>query len=860
MNDVQTQLFVAVIVAVIVALMCSASRGVRSFQIRLWLYGWGLLLLHSVVAVAVVPPLKGAWLLAVVTVEVAILGLAATVFVIAAMERYHSAMRRRMAAIVAVPWVAFMVGKDWHWGGNPLLYVCIVVGFLGSAMLAAFSSSLPGRSYKPLSAVLLACGAAGAVYGVSQGKPDIAMYMALTTLFTQAAIVTWQESSRTGTGIITTTIALIACGAIFPLFIVTYKLGFRIHYVAWNIPKLFLAFGMLLTIMENERALAVAAGSRFRAFFDQAQEGIIIFRPDTETILEVNPCACAMYGVSRAQLVGSNLVGITKDPAAGARELKKVVETGETTNFATTHFRADRSEINILANGRLIEYEGGPAVLGQMRDVTERKRAEEEWRASEVRYRSLFDNMLNGFAYIQMIFDGDQPVDFVYLNVNHAFETATGLMNVAGKRVTEVVPGIRETNPELFEIYGRVARTGVPERFETSIEAIKVWLSIWAYCSGPDHVAVLFEVITERKRAEEALRESEARLREYERTVQGLDEMIAVVDREYRYRIANHAFLKYHGLTNEELIRHPISDVLGSAAFERVVKAKLDECFQGRIVKYEMNYVYPELGKRNLLISYFPIEGPAGIDRAACVLRDITERKVAEEYKRGLTARMLRMQDEERRRIARELHDTTAQNLAGLCLNLSRLSRSATHWSDKERESLATCRNIADQSLSELRTVSYLLHPPLLEELGLEPALRWFVEGFSKRSGIQVSLDLAAGLTRLPIDMELTLFRIIQESLGNVHRHSGSKVATVRIQLEGGVVLEVADEGFGMAQNWEATLRTIAHQGVGIAGMRERIHQLGGDLRISPRKPKGTIVRAFIPLQEVVPDATDLDR
>jgi hypothetical protein len=143
MNDVQTQLFVVVIVAVIVALMYSASRGARSFQIRFWLYGWVMLVLHSVAAAAAVPLIEGTWSLTVSTVQDVAMGLAATAFLIAAMERYHSVIRRRLAATVAVPWVAFMVGNIWHWGGNPLLYVCIVVGFFGFAMMVAFSSSLP---------------------------------------------------------------------------------------------------------------------------------------------------------------------------------------------------------------------------------------------------------------------------------------------------------------------------------------------------------------------------------------------------------------------------------------------------------------------------------------------------------------------------------------------------------------------------------------------------------------------------------------------------------------------------------------------------------------------------------------------
>jgi signal transduction histidine kinase len=219
---------------------------------------------------------------------------------------------------------------------------------------------------------------------------------------------------------------------------------------------------------------------------------------------------------------------------------------------------------------------------------------------------------------------------------------------------------------------------------------------------------------------------------------------------------------------------------------------------------------------------------------------------------RTLTGRLMRAQDDERRRIAQMLHETTAQDLAGLKMLLARLNRTSDHLSDGERSAVTESMSIAEQAIAQIRTLSYLFHPPFLDETGLLSALRWYADGFAERSGINVDLDLPATFERLPLDTETALFRIVQESLTNIHRHAGSRTAHIRLRRDAGtLVLEIADRGRGIP---EASLKRIrsgrAMFGVGIAGMTERAGQLGGSLEItsSDRGTTGTTVRVQVPL------------
>jgi two-component system, NarL family, sensor kinase len=216
-----------------------------------------------------------------------------------------------------------------------------------------------------------------------------------------------------------------------------------------------------------------------------------------------------------------------------------------------------------------------------------------------------------------------------------------------------------------------------------------------------------------------------------------------------------------------------------------------------------------------------------------------------------LSQRLLKVQDEERRRFARDLHDTTGQTLAALKINASLLQ--AAYQPDPSAHALVSdVMALADQAIQEIRTMSYLLHPPLLDEVGFACAAEWYVEGFAKRSGIEVIAEFAQG-ERLSNRIELALFRILQESLTNVHRHS--EAASVKVdfkRLPHAIVLEIRDFGKGITPERLGRLREAsAEAGVGLAGMRERMNDLTGKLEMESNAG-GTTVRATVPLTPLV--------
>ena len=224
----------------------------------------------------------------------------------------------------------------------------------------------------------------------------------------------------------------------------------------------------------------------------------------------------------------------------------------------------------------------------------------------------------------------------------------------------------------------------------------------------------------------------------------------------------------------------------------------------------------------------------------------------------NLSLRLLKVQDEERRKLSRDLHDSTGQTLAALKIAVSFLQLSIKD--DPSKMALVTdVAALADQAIEELRTTAYLLHPPLLDEVGFACAAEWYIEGFAKRSGVNVSMEIATHHERMPRSMETALFRVLQESLTNVHRHSKAAHVTVcfRHQFEK-VILEIRDDGCGIEGERLVRLReTSAETGVGLAGMRERMHELNGTLEMES-EGRGTTIRAVVPLRAGTPSLSQV--
>ena len=241
-----------------------------------------------------------------------------------------------------------------------------------------------------------------------------------------------------------------------------------------------------------------------------------------------------------------------------------------------------------------------------------------------------------------------------------------------------------------------------------------------------------------------------------------------------------------------------------------------------------------------------------GIDCFCVIVADLTGQKRNEEVLHALSARLLQLQDEDRLRIARGLHDGAFQRLAALEFKLTLLGQESPKLPPTAQQNLTECLALVGECCNDLGNLAYLIQPPLLEEQGLGPALKAYVAGYNRRPGFQINLSFPSRLGRLPADVETTLFRIAQEALTNVERHSGSTTAEIRfLRKPGELLLEIADHGCGISKNILKQLNCgTALPGIGIAGMRERIRQLGGLMKIFS-SPGGTRVRVNLPIKSL---------
>jgi len=606
---------------------------------------------------------------------------------------------------------------------------------------------------------------------------------------------------------------------------------------------------ILYDISERKQAEQALRGSeeRYRTLVTNTP-AIICTHDLGGTLLSVNPAAAAALGYEPADLVGRNLRDILapsvrhlldgylehiqREPAQSG-QMRVITRTGEERAW-------------IYHNVLFAESGKAPYVIGGALDITERRRAEEARRESEERLQFV------ACAANDVVWDWDLTTNRVWWN--DAIRTRFGYS--AQETETDSSWWAERIHPDDRDRIlsgGRRRETGDDFRMDEyrfrRAEGDFAYVLDRSYVVR-DHLGTPVRVIgtmvdlTEHEQAEQALRESEAK---YRTLFNRVNDAILIFEPESEVILeANEAACWFYGFARDELIgtslkaltkdvgrgERQIHQILESGSCLNFATVHLDK--QGRFIDILASCTAIEYGGKRAVL---------GINR------DVTELRQTEKELRQLSSRLLQIQDQERRRIARELHDTTAQNLTALAMNLSLLLE--TPGSVGTGKLLADSLSLARLSLDEIRNVSYLLHPPLLDELGLAEALGIYTTGFSQRTGIQVNLQVRSEFPRLLAELETTVFRIVQESLSNIHRHSGSPTADIGVRLAGSsVVLEVRDQGCGMhAQRSDAGTGGAAELGVGITGMRERVAQLGGRLEIES-EGRGVTVRAILPINQ----------
>jgi len=626
-------------------------------------------------------------------------------------------------------------------------------------------------------------------------------------------------------------------------------------------------------LRETETAL-LQSSEMFTTAFHSSPDAISISLLPDGRYVTVNESFLRLTGYKREEVLGKSAAGLKLwvNDEHRERVLALLCSAAEIKEEEIL-IRTKAGEIrNAQLSAARVQLVDGVGVLGMLRDVTDRRRAEEALRVSEERFRSLVQEMHVGIVLLGpdagTIYANAAALEMFGLHGDEVRGKSTSYFEMAAIYEDGAeMPFPERPGPLAIAtkqpVYSRVVgwrRNGYADALWTLVDAVPQLTE-----QGEIANAVLtISNVTELKRAEKALQTSENLFRTL---VESMSICVVLLDANARVLFANQAALQLFGRTQESVIGRT-SQELGVVALREDGTEIPFEMRPGPQVIASAKPVRSQLiGWRHAITSetiwtsceVAPIFDEQGkLEKMVGALTDITKLKEAEQAMHQLSARLLRLQDEERRRLGRELHDSLAQSVMAASLDLAQIARSSVPLDKASKHSLSQARGVLREMSREIRTLSYLLHPPVLDELGLVSAVKEYAHGFSERSGIALELEIQPDFARIPQEAETALFRIVQESLSNIQRHSGSLTGLIRLKgADGRIVLEVSDTGCGIADDSYRDgggKEKAARLGVGILGMRERMAQLGGTLEVLS-SPSGTTVKATIPLTLGMNDA-----
>jgi len=596
--------------------------------------------------------------------------------------------------------------------------------------------------------------------------------------------------------------------------------------------------------------------ARVASLLDQGSDAVL-FIARNGVIAEANARACEMFGHSHSEMVGMNVAELeTLGPGEGAADRLADITGRQTAVFDTLHVRKDGTEFSGEVSARVVEEAGQTWTVAVIRNVSERRRAEGALRQSEQRFRTLFEGMGEGVAIHELCVDErNEPVDYRIVSVNPAFERHTGLSRsqIEGRLGSEAY-GV-EPAPFL-EVYSRVALSGQHEFFDTFFAPLSRHFTISVSSPRRGAFVTVFADITERKKGEESLRKVGERL---ELALEGAglgsydSDIVAgrsAADGRYFATLGYEPGEIDLTLERFEKLIHPDDLPTAKAAYEAHLAGKVPMFMAEYRMRHKGGH-WVWVQDKGKVAARDPNGRPL---RLLGVHLDITERKRAEIEReelaanvRALSAYLSKIGEELRTRIARELHDRIGQNLAAIALDLdivrSRLPAEAMSAAESR---LDDAGRIVEQMVHDVRDLMAELRPPLLDEIGLLAALRWYGQQFALRSGVAFQIKGGNSLPRLAPGTETAVFRIAQEALTNVAMHARAQRVSARFSVgKDAVVLVIEDDGGGF--DMDALGASGISASWGLLSMRERAQAVGGTTRVESSLGAGTRVTIEVP-------------